>query len=447
MFLVRARTELLHLSEHGHRAAAARARELDEGGERRAHAGGVRVVRVVEDDDVLERAHGRAPLGQAQRGERIAGNARGQRPAPERFGGGDGRREVDRSRLPDERNDRFERSLRPRAGDDDTRPVDTERFAVDEAVARVLRAAEGQDVRGDRPRERAERRPVVGARERRPVRRERAEDGPLLTRHVCARPADPLGMCDPPVRNHGDVGRRDRAERGDLSPQAHPHLEHDEAVVRLEPEHDGRKPDAIVQIPERLVARRHRAEKRRAELFRRGLPGAPGDCEDARRLGSARTSPCAQVRRGERAPRSERVVDLDDVDPFRDRAPVASPDDEKRRPAHGGFGEVVVPVVRVATKRDERSPFDHRPAIGRDAHRVRPIASHASRGPAGRSGSAPDRERRAVRRDWGRHQVTPVGPGTEGIAPRNACRVRRFASARRASSRSSKWRFSVPMIW
>ena len=86
-----------------------------------------------------------------------------------------------------------------------------------------------------------------------------------------------------PDRRHERGGRlRDRAQLGDLPEPAHPHLRHEDAGLRLEPQDGERQPELVVPARLRGHGRRHRVAERRERVLRRRLPGGADDGDHLR---------------------------------------------------------------------------------------------------------------------------------------------------------------------
>src|SRR5262249_52174843 len=141
-------------------------------------------------------------------------------------------------------------------------------------------------------------------------------------------------------------------------------------------------------------------------------------------------APRPQVTSRERAPGTQRIVHLDDVDVG--RAGAAPLDHEEHGALLGRVLEEGVAIAALAAHRDERVAGLDGAAVSRDSH-ARGRARGARGGaPAGRDGRLVRVERGPVLGNGRGHHAPPA---------------RREASARRASTRSSKGSFVVPTTW
>ncbi len=225
-------------------------------------------------------------------------------------------------------------------------------------------------------------------------------------------------------RDAGDdahVRLRDLRQAPDLARPVHAELEDRRFLRAREAEQGEREADQVV-LRARRAQHPPRAEGARQDRGQHLLGGrlavAAGHGHDARAATPA-------MERGQVAERGERVAHRDDAAaerPLRMRAL----DHDRARAALGRVPQEVVPVVRLAADGDEELARPEAPAVGRDP-REAGAGTQSNELPAGGGEDLLQREGRRGR----------LGGLAHASLPR----------ARRTSSRSSRWRFTVPTIW
>ena len=295
-----------------------------------------------------------------------------------------------------------------------------------------------------RARELAARGAVVGVHDRRASRSSAAKIAPFSRATSARDPPTPSACATPTLASNADVRlARSRAERRNL------------AAARSSPSRGRRSawcaprraatagtPDAVVQVPERRVARRQRAGERRAQLLRRRLPRAPGDRHDA--AGSRATpSPAPEVgaRDGSPGRRACRPTSTTSTPRVGDGVPFRARRRTSARPRATAVREVR--RARRAPRRGARRTPPRAPTARLSV--VTPIARPPSRCDAHDVPAGRGRERstpmsaREFAGDGRRHQV-PRGPWTD--AP-----LRRSASARARLLAVVEVALLSPTIW
>ena len=126
---------------------------------------------------------------------------------------------------------------------------------------------------------------------------------------------DELEVLGPDRGDERERRPRDRAQLRDLPEPAHPHLRHEHARLRLEPEHGQRQAELVVAARVGRDGRRHGGAERRERVLRRRLSRRADDGDDVRvrrvanEPGQRRERRLLVGRDERRRPACERVVD------------------------------------------------------------------------------------------------------------------------------------------
>ncbi len=402
------RPELQHVAQHRDRPSLA-ADQVREREQRRLGAARIGVVAVVDQ-------------------ERAAGQPDGAHPPP--GGGGVGQPAQDPLRLETEPDpDRSgRRRVVPVVRADQLqlhRPRSAEKLQLDaqpgpavvgrdQAHVAALRRPEGQKLAPGQPRL-AHHHRVVGIRHRHSAVAQRVEQ---LALRLCdsAQRADALEVHGTDVGDHRHVGVRPLREPGDLAQMVHPALDGRVAVLLAEAQESERDADLVVQVSIGLERRACRREHLGDQLLGAGLPRGPGDADH---LEVRQPVPPSGGQRAQRAPRVGSGQDRDVLRLGADLLQrVRRNQDPRGTPLHR-LGDKVAPVELLAAERHEQR-------LGNGLARV---GEHAFERPARRG------------------DLRARCPGCLLQREPGATHRAISSSARFASARSSKGRFSLPTIW